>query len=509
MPVFEVEANGKSFEVEAPDINSATTALKTHFGTPATPEFEGSVAGDVAKSAGIGVVKGGLGLAGLPADAVDLATRGVDYLAGTKSNEAFGKTVGDYAGSGALRGYLEQATGPLYEPKTGVGQVAQTIGEFAPAALAGPAGIGRRVATQVLAPALASEAAGAAAQGTDAEPYARVAGAIGGAGGASKLARAVDAKAAAKAVPSAAQVDDAISAGYNTQAIKDVRYAPAAVEKVADRIQTNLKGQYFDAPQTYKQLDLMKTPMNGPTHSIQDIDNVRRRLNELRGAGGAEGEAAKQAVQFIDNVLPHIGKMKGAVVAGDARAAAVDLKGARANAAAQFRAERIQEIIEKAQNNAGASHSGGNLENELRKGVRSLLNSKNGTRGFTEPEKAALQAFARGSVSANILRRVGKILGGGGGLGQLASGAAGSAALGPVGMIAFPAVGMAANKLGASLAKGDLNDIMGQLRRRSPAGAAIPQPLPVPQLSATNNALLSAALARPLQLQPFENYAGR
>lgn len=68
-----------------------------------------------------------------------------------------------------------------YQPQTTVGEYARTIGEFAPAAAVGPGRLGTRIATQAVVPALGSETAGQFTEGTAAEPYARVAGALLGA----------------------------------------------------------------------------------------------------------------------------------------------------------------------------------------------------------------------------------------------------------------------------------------------------------------------------------------
>ncbi|MFC3640237.1 hypothetical protein ACFONL_23170 [Camelimonas fluminis] len=74
---------------------------------------------------------------------------------------------------------VESVTGPLYQPQTVPGQYANTIAEFAPAALLGGGSAGARAA-QVLVPAVASETAGQATKGTALEPWARAGAAIAG-----------------------------------------------------------------------------------------------------------------------------------------------------------------------------------------------------------------------------------------------------------------------------------------------------------------------------------------
>jgi hypothetical protein len=79
-----------------------------------------------------------------------------------------------------MQGDVEQVTGQFHKPKTTAGKYAQSVGEFAPAALGGPASlVGKSV--NVAAPAFASEYAGQQYEGTAAEPWARVAGGVAGA----------------------------------------------------------------------------------------------------------------------------------------------------------------------------------------------------------------------------------------------------------------------------------------------------------------------------------------
>ena len=146
----------------------------------AQPQTDSTLS-DVAKSAAAGVGEGITGLAGLPADITNLAAKGVDYLAGTNT-QSYTQPIADYAGGDAIKGYAEKyLTGEFHKPQTGAGEIAQTLGQFAPAVIGGPETLATKIGTRVVAPALASEAAGSATQGTPLEPYARAAGAVLGA----------------------------------------------------------------------------------------------------------------------------------------------------------------------------------------------------------------------------------------------------------------------------------------------------------------------------------------
>lgn len=145
-----------------------------------------SVPADVAKSFGTGLANAGIGIAGMPGDAMDLGATVVDKFASKQQPgpAAMPKATGGLPpsddrllpGSKEIRSYVEGRFGKLYEPQTVYGEFAKTTGEMVPNAVL-PGGAARRVAN-VLLPAIASESAGQATKGTPYEPYARVAGGV-------------------------------------------------------------------------------------------------------------------------------------------------------------------------------------------------------------------------------------------------------------------------------------------------------------------------------------------
>lgn len=154
--------------------------LKAIGNAPGPTENVNTIA-DVAKSGGIGLARGAIGLAGLPGDLADLASRGYDFLTGSNTNAS----VAPYAqaiGSQNIQKKIEGYTGEFYKPKTTAGEYAQTAGEFAPAIIGGPETLATKVATRVALPAAVSESAGQLTHGTSLEPYARITGAVLGAG---------------------------------------------------------------------------------------------------------------------------------------------------------------------------------------------------------------------------------------------------------------------------------------------------------------------------------------
>ena len=283
------------------------------------------------------------------------------------------------------------------------------------------------------------------------------------------------ARPAMAAVPTADDIATETRGLYNTQSVRQAEYRPQAANQLADDIQGRLRQARISekqAPQVYDAVDGLRNPMFGANHRIQDFDETRRLLNQLAGSitDPVQAGAAQRAIRSIDafTLRPPTG---AALDDSVARRAGRDLAAARASAAAGFRSERLMQAMERATNTAGATHSGGNLQNELQKAARTILNTPRQLRGFNQAERDALQEIARGTIAGSVIRRIAKVLGGGGGLGQLASGSAGAAMFGPIGAVAMPAAGMIANRLGAGLAQRQFNQLDALVRSRAPSYA--------------------------------------
>ncbi|MGA8157124.1 MAG: PC4/YdbC family ssDNA-binding protein [Rhodoplanes sp.] len=150
---------------------------------------------DIAKSFPSGVARGAAITAGFPGDvgsAIGSAARRVfpESVVNAVSTAArhVPLTAAFAAGpkSEDIRSVIESVAGPLHEPQTTAGEYARTIGEFLPAAVTGPGGVVRSALRYGVLPAIASETAGQATKGTEAEHLARIAAAI-GTGGATAL----------------------------------------------------------------------------------------------------------------------------------------------------------------------------------------------------------------------------------------------------------------------------------------------------------------------------------
>jgi hypothetical protein len=187
------------FPTAAPTTSAAPAAT----GWDAFPTEKPTNYAGMAKQAGVGVAKGATGLVGLPGDLQTIAQKGVDYVKsklpdihwpepseeGKKYAEKYGSS-GDIGPSfpmptsAEIQGVIEKVTGPWRKPQNQAEADAETVGEFVPAALAGPGGVARKLVTQAAAPAAASIVAGRL---SDQNPYVKALAAF-AAGGAGALA---------------------------------------------------------------------------------------------------------------------------------------------------------------------------------------------------------------------------------------------------------------------------------------------------------------------------------
>ncbi len=477
----------------------------------------------LAKAGGVGLGEGAISLLGAPADLTDLASRGLDYVAGTKTHD----TIAPYTkmlGSENIKKKIEGVTGEFYKPQNYSEEIANTAGQFAPLAATGPGGLGRRLLTNVVAPTVGTEAAGALTKGTEAEPYARAAGAILGGAGASRLGRAADARAVANATPTVDELKQAARAQYQHPEVDALRIQPSATSRLADTITQDLqhgRNSGFRAtnePAVFNAVEELRLPQQRAA-TVADVDSVRQVLGNLSKERDAAGQftrqavAARRAIDHIDNFLPTL--RQGDLLAGNAQNATRILDLARQNWGAAKRAELVQTTRGNAEINAASSHSGANIQNATKQAFKPLLkNNAAKTAGWNEAERAALNRVVRGTWTGHTARAAGNLLGGGGGLGMLAGGAAGYEAGGIPGAIATGLAGRGLKMAGNRSTANAVNRLDQTLRSRAPASVLAQQfntPQAIAALQQANtpiaNAILRAIAAQQQQQVPFNQPA--
>jgi hypothetical protein len=468
---------------------------------------------DAAKSVGSGLASATIGTLGMGGDARELATKGLD-LAGAKLG--FDPSAIKSAASAAANvipglGLLKNAptsqdirtlapdpiVSPDYQPQTGVGKVLKTGAEFLPAMadpeLAGPGLLktaGKLFATRVVAPALATEGAGALTEGTAAEPYARVAGALlGGAGAAKAFNAAAEARALKAATPALADVKSEATNAYDALTSRNIATPlhQSTLDNLADDITTTLNNKGIrpsTASSIHQAVAEIKNPATAGAADVADLVAARQSVKGLLGAPDANKAGAFIALGKIENAIEQSSPGTMATI-----------READKNYAAAKATEALDKRLARADLRAAGEHSGMNVGNKIRQNVTNLLLSSE-AKFLSAETKADLEKIVRGTASQNLVRHVANLLGGGGGLGMLAGGTAGYEAGGLPGAVAGAAAGRAAKMFNNRAVMKQAERAAEAIRRRSPLGQSLPA-IAAPKTSVALSALRPALLARP------------
>jgi hypothetical protein len=281
-----------------------------------------------------------------------------------------------------------------------------------------------------------------------------------------------------------------------------------------------------NAPKSYEILDELTNLPEGAIVQLSDLDAARQAFRDaaMDFAHPKEQLVATRAIAAIDDFVAKADP--GSVLAGPAGSAGQVQSAARGNVAAAKRSGTLAGelgeaprgrtgIQATAELRAAAANSGRNLDNTIRQRIASLLLDPKQAAGFTAAEKEALEEVARGTPTRNAIRTIGNLLGGGGGLGAVVTGAGAGAAGGylggPVGMAAgaaIPAVGWGAKSIGNKLTSGALSAVDEATRMRSPLYQELLKNAPTAAQTPEKRAALIRALlmARPPPAPPSPAY---
>lgn len=512
MPTFDFTSpEGKTYSVDGPDGATSAQAfqiLQQHLGTPEQPSV--GMGEDAAKGLGSGLASATIGTLGGIGDLRGMASRGVDALGaklGVDLSPA--KSIGSFiapsiAAAPTSEDIRSTVTNPIvspdYQPQTGLGSALKTTGEFLPGMvdpeLAGPAAFkaaAKLFASRVAAPAIASEGAGALTKGTPLEPYARVGGALLGGYGGSKVTDAMaEANAVRTATPSLADTKTAATNAYDrlTSGNAASPIPQAELDTLAGDIRTKLNNtgvRPSNAKGIHDALDELQNPATKGVPDVQDLVAARESIKNQLGSPDASKKGAFIALPKIEAAIERLSPGTMA-----------DLKEADKNYGAFKAAETLDKKVASADLRASTVDSGMNVGNKIRQKVASLLESGD-AKYLSAETKADLEKIARGTASQNIIRKIDRVLGGGGGLGMLAGGIGAG----------YEADGWQGALLGAAAAHGlrstfnrsvisQSQKVAEAIRRRSPLGQQNPALLP-PKTNVALGALLPALLARPQQ----------
>lgn len=290
--------------------------------------------------------------------------------------------------------------------------------------------------------------------------------------------------------PSADDLYQAADDAFARMRDSGVDYRPEAVAKLARTLKQQLENDGFApevAKSTHKILDKLASPPEGAIADIRGIHAARKAFGQAaRNFNNPSDQAA--ASRVVRGLDEFIGSGDPAnTLAGAPAAAAKALQEGNANFAAAKRSDLITGIERAADLRAASTNSGANVGNSARQRIASALLSGKQTAGFSPEEIAALEKIVRGTRTQNVTRSVGNLLGGGGGLGRLATsigagGAAGAMAgspeLGVLGGVVVPLVGAGAKQASNAMTQKAIRSADKMIRSRSPLAQAILDKLP-------------------------------
>lgn len=446
MPTFEITApDGKKYRVEGASAEGALAAVKKMApspanAAPASPSV-GSV-GDIARAAGSGLVSGALAVPGIVGD-IDMLARSGGIWLGNKARALAGKPPVDPE---TMRGRFLEGIAPTsqeikeyvgfnpYEPQTTAGKYVGTAAEFLPMAVTGGAGAiaragikgGTMLAAKEAArvggkygavPAVASEAAGQATEGTGLETPARLAGSVLGAGGLGALEATMATRRAIKAAPTSAALGSQAGKLYGRAERMGIGINPGSFAKAIDNLTAKLRQAGANAKQQPKSVETIRilnrardATANGAKVELKDMETLRQIAgNVLKDIDPNERRVTHMIVDSLDDFME---SLKPADIVGGNAARAGEaigiIKKARQLWKYKSKTEIIERLFEKAHNQVGKNYTQAGFQTALRQKFGALANNHNAFRRFSKDEQEAILKVVRGGPLENALRKIGK-----------------------------------------------------------------------------------------------------
>lgn len=424
MPIFEVEAEGKVFEIDAPSIDEAMAAWKAF--KPQPSFMEGAVSGipgEIAKEA---------------SSALDAMKRPFSEAAVTDG------AVGGLMNTGrALAAIPQMALSPITGAARSLGGRALATASHAIGSYINPQ-VAARDNPQQMYEELAPQVDKALAAAAPAR------------GGISTLRQpvALPPKEAARVpVPSQDQLLAGGGRGFEAaEAVPHAPFQPEMMRALADNTKQVMGAKRERlAPNTFGLVDDLTKD-----GTIADLRVTRELLGEVaQSVDKSERRAATIAIKELDKFIERNEPLAGAILAD-----------ANANYAAGKRVERLTQAGDIAGLRTGRAGYGGNEVNARRQVISPIVEQyiKGNRKGWSPDEVSAMEAFVRGGKGVNTLRT----------LAQMAPSKHGFGFASPISALtagASLALGAGAHKLAAILTRREFNQLIEKAAKRSPAYA--------------------------------------
>jgi len=300
--------------------------------------------------------------------------------------------------------------------------------------------------------------------------------------------------------PTPQELKSAASAGYDAARSSGIELKPSSMESFVAKTKSDLNSDGLNevlAPKTFGVLEKMGTPPEGAAVTTNDFRTMQRALGHAaKSPDPTERLSATRAIESLNNHLENIPASDVAKGTPDEFAGVLaKIKEANANYGAYKRAETISGRMDAAQLNAAGANSGQNIDNAMRQQIKGILKSPKLRSGYSADELEQMRKIVAGTSAGNVVRGVGNLLGGGGGLGALASAGAGAYATGGPGAVA-PLMGYGVKQLGNKMTANQVSKLEDMIRSRSPLGQAR-TPVSIPATNPYAAAIASGQLSIP------------
>ena len=314
---------------------------------------------------------------------------------------------------------------------------------------------------------------------SDAAVGGAVSGALGGA--ISGVARMAGGK-APSAVPSIDELKNAAKQGYRSSAIREFEVAPQSVANAATNIRARLDAEGFDDIIGTKAHGILKRLENVPAGSTVtglNLHSIQKTFGKAAGSMDLqEKAAASMALREFNDFLENLPATR--VLKGSADDFVSTMREANANYSRAMQAGNIDKKIIQAETRSAAANSGMNVANTIRQRMADVKLNPKQNRGMHPEDIAAAGAISEGTRGGNLVRKLGNMAGGGGGMGTLVSGAIGMGAAGAYTSdpsssfmgLSLPAFGLAMRGMGNRMTLAQANKLSEAIRGRAPLASA-------------------------------------
>lgn len=196
------------------------------------------------------------------------------------------------------------------------------------------------------------------------------------------------------------------------------------------------------------------------TFSLENIDTLRQVVGAARKTKSPDKAADRRIANIVsDRIDEWLETLKPSdVAAGDAARAVSSIKTARNLWATMRKAETIDNILESAMDKVGANYTSAGLQTALRQEFKALKKKPYEMRRFTPEERSIINSITRGASIENTLRWLGK-LAPTGNISTAISAGSGFLAGGPAGAIGLPIAGAVARGASAKLGMDKVNKL--------------------------------------------------